>query len=265
MIVEPDFLDHWKTQLLIEELGGEPSAPLYVLRLWAHCQNRKTSRFNIPTKALKAICRFSGDADELLAALVESGFIQVEESGELFVLGWDERNSKLLANWENGQRGGRRKAKNKPNDNPRETQEEPNDNPTETHENPAVTDKSRVEKSREAEIRSDQKSLDDDVYDDEILVFDSVSGMEAAARLARALEKRRIPGIASEWIWEMANVGEALRPGLVADTASKIIERQIGKPKAYLEKTLRAECEERGLKLAQVRKQCPVRPTKQPA
>ena len=40
MIIEPGFLDHWKTQMLISALedGG---AAIYVIRLWEHCQQRR--------------------------------------------------------------------------------------------------------------------------------------------------------------------------------------------------------------------------------
>ena len=119
MIVDPDFLDHWKTRLLIDSLGNDPCGPLYVLRLWTHCQNRRQSTFdNLSPEALKALCHFPGPANKLESSLVASGFIRRDES-LLIVLGWDQYNAKLIANWENGARGGRPK---KPNANPTETQ-----------------------------------------------------------------------------------------------------------------------------------------------
>lgn len=132
MIIEPDFVDHWKTRLLVDLLGADEMAPIYLIRLWAHCQQRKTSYFDsLPTVALKAICRFPGDADAFEKALEQCGFVD-RTGASLAVLGWDEYNASLIANWTNGGKGGRPK-KVVPN------------NPTETHglsmANPIGTDR----------------------------------------------------------------------------------------------------------------------------
>jgi len=113
MIVTPDFADHWKTRLLVELLSDE-AAPMYVLRLWAHCQNRKTHVFhNLTMQALKALCRFSGRAEDLEAALLGAGFVR-HEAGAMVVHQWDEYNAALIANWENGKKAGRPKGKSNP-------------------------------------------------------------------------------------------------------------------------------------------------------
>lgn len=123
MIVDPDFFDHWKTVVLIEELGGDPAAPLYILRLWAHCQNRRQWVFEgMPSKAVRALCRFPGEDDKLMKALQSAGFVTVEDGTTVTVLGWDEYNAQLIANWTNGKKGGRPK---KPMGNPSGTQSKP--------------------------------------------------------------------------------------------------------------------------------------------
>jgi hypothetical protein len=40
MIVDPDFLDHWRTRMLVDALQDE-CAPMYIIRVWAHCQQRR--------------------------------------------------------------------------------------------------------------------------------------------------------------------------------------------------------------------------------
>jgi len=142
MIVEPDFLEHWKTQMLIQTLN-DPCAPLYLIRLWAHCQQRRNHEFcgadrSVLARMLAAIVRFPittpDDPDRLLQAMIDCRFVDVESRGETVVgwpHNWDIANAKLVANWTNGGRGGRPKKHN-----PRKTHNKPKKNPTETHAKP---------------------------------------------------------------------------------------------------------------------------------
>ena len=135
MIVEPDFLDHWKTRMLVRLLGTE-TAPLYVIRLWAHCQQRKTDRFTgwLPD-VLASVCRWDGDGQTLWDSMAKT-FIEVD--GETVIVhDWADSNASLISSWENGKKGGR----------PRVSK--PTGNPPETH---RVTD--REEKRREEKTES---------------------------------------------------------------------------------------------------------------
>jgi len=141
MIIQPDFLDHWKTQLLIEILEDK-CAPLYVIRLWAHCQNRKTHRFPRVNPAItKAICKAPQKADIFESAMIEAGFIVIED-GDIIAHEWDVVNAYLINSWNNGKKGGRpsKKTQNKPTGNPKQTQTEP------IREEKIGEDKSRVKK-----------------------------------------------------------------------------------------------------------------------
>src|SRR4030095_4753934 len=110
MIVEIDFLDHWKTQALIKATN-DPASPLLILRLWFHCQSRKTSRFpNLPDRALASICRWTGKPESLLPILLECGFV-IMDGTTLVVHDWDETNRILVSAWLNGQKGGRPRKK----------------------------------------------------------------------------------------------------------------------------------------------------------
>jgi hypothetical protein len=128
VIVDPDFLDHWRTRMLVDELGDE-SGPLYLLRLWAHCHNRRDDTFDLPDSAVRAICRYAGDASKIVAALEKSGFMASNGSIRT-MLKWREKNASLFAAWANGAKGGR--PAKKPMDNPRDTHGKPNANPSET-------------------------------------------------------------------------------------------------------------------------------------
>jgi len=162
MIVDPDFLDHWRTGMVRDALADE-MAPVYILRLWAHCQERKSDTFVMPTKGLKAQCKFPGDADAFEAALIDAGFLE-RDGATLRVLGWAEKNASLLAAWENGSKGGR--PRKEPKENPRVTQEEPTGNPAVTHgepiANPSLTHAKPI---REEKSREEKNSRADALFD----------------------------------------------------------------------------------------------------
>lgn len=144
MILETDFLDHWKTRWFIQLIGYQ-HATHHILRLWFHCQNRKKWEFpDMTDDVLKVICGYEGDGETLRTALVTVGFALGYPNSELgystgiSVPNWAEMNAKLIANWNNGDKGGRPKssprkpAKNNgktPTTNPSITQPKPNDNP----------------------------------------------------------------------------------------------------------------------------------------
>ena len=149
MIVDPDFFDHWRTRMVADMLKDQ-LAPVYIMRLWAHCQNRKGDVFDIPAAGLKALCQFSGAAQELEDALIAAEYI-ARDGLTVTVTGWAEKNAALLAAWENGNKGGR------PKKNQNTTDGQPTENPAETHglpmANPSLTQTKpiRVDKRREEE------------------------------------------------------------------------------------------------------------------
>jgi hypothetical protein len=121
MLIDPDFLDHWRTRALVDALGGDEMAPLYLIRLWGHCQTRKSDTFEIPTAGLKALCRFPGQAADLEEALIQTGWAE-RDGRNLRACKWLEKNTGMVAKWQNGRLGGRPK---KPTDNLDETEPEP--------------------------------------------------------------------------------------------------------------------------------------------
>ena len=147
MIIEPDFLDHWKTRLLMRLLDTE-AAPNYVIRLWSHCQTRKTNKFPEWSPAILAsVCRWPGDADQFWSAMMQT-FCR-HEDGYLIAHEWDEVNASLIAAWSNGGKGGRPK---KPMGNPRVNPESIPGNPRLTH---GVTDREDREEKPE-KIQADK-------------------------------------------------------------------------------------------------------------
>lgn len=158
MIVDPDFFEHWRTRMLVDALGGDQMAPMYVMRIWAHCQSRRATSFDMPAAGLRSLCRFPGDAALLESSLIDAGFIE-RNGAAIDAPTWAEYNSKLIANWRNGATGGRPKAiEEEPKDNPPETHQEPTETqpePTGTHAYPIGEDKSREDKKEKSKARAD--------------------------------------------------------------------------------------------------------------
>lgn len=146
MIVDPDFVDHWRTRMLVGLLGSDEMAPIYVLRLWAHCQNRKSWVFDLPAAGLQGICRYVGDANAFETAMEQSGFTK-RTGAEIEVVGWAEYNASLIAAWSNGSKGGRPSKQKSSIDG--KTHGFPTGNPPVTH---GQTDKSREDKSKETSV-----------------------------------------------------------------------------------------------------------------
>jgi len=123
MLIDPDFLDHWKTRMLVDLLDGDELAPIYVIRIWGHCQNRRQTQLKpMPDVGLKSVCRYDGNAEKLVDSLVESGFILRDGDDGFSVPGFHEHNSNLFNSWKNGKKGGRpKKTHGIPTDNPRRT------------------------------------------------------------------------------------------------------------------------------------------------
>ncbi len=144
MIVDPDFFDHWRTLMVADALGDQ-LAPVYIMRLWAHCQNRKADTFEIPPAGIKALCKYAGDADALESALVAAEYI-TRDGTLVTVVGWAEKNASLLAAWENGGKGGRpKKTHGLATGNPAVTHGQPIANPTLTQAKPIREEKIREE------------------------------------------------------------------------------------------------------------------------
>ena len=109
MILETDFVDHWKTQRLVFVCGAE--AVLCLLRIWSYCQQRKRWQFdNAQASIIEWIGKWNGEKGLLLSTLKEVGFIDEEEDGEFSMHDFDTMNSRMIANWKNGT--GKSKKKN---------------------------------------------------------------------------------------------------------------------------------------------------------
>lgn len=135
MILHPHFFDHWKTRALVE-LTKRPESPLWLQRLWGHCQSNQQVTFRLPPIALKSICCVASEItpEQWFEYLLTCQFIEGDES-RWTVRGWAEENAKLVANWKNGKEAARKRgpAQRKPKPalgEPKSELGQPTENPT---------------------------------------------------------------------------------------------------------------------------------------
>lgn len=104
MIIETDFVNHWKTRALATAVGrGEALQAL--LLLWGHCQTRKAWEFELTPLMLAGICSYEGEAEKLWKAMMELRWIvPAVEPGWFQVRGWGEVNASLVGKWAGGLR-----------------------------------------------------------------------------------------------------------------------------------------------------------------
>lgn len=143
MIVQPNFLDHWKTNALAAKIG-RLEALTALLALWSHCQNQRTWIFPINDLMLAGICRYTGNPRVLIDTLLELNLLEKTPENTLEVHQWAETNAKLLHNWDAGKKGGRP---------PKQPKENPRVNPTQTQGKP------KAEPIREEKRREDKTPL----------------------------------------------------------------------------------------------------------
>lgn len=194
-------------------------------------------------------CDWDGDHDELVAALLDCGWIDQHDECRLVVHDWADHAPNHIAS--NLKRWGKwfivpsERPKEHPKDCPSEN---PKDSP------PSLAKHSLAEPSvTKPEPNQAKPNLAAAIAADGRLDFSPLEGtgriLESAVKLDRALIKRKIVGVDSDWAWAHAALGELLKPGFIADASAKVLERQISKPKAYIEKALREECEAVGISL----------------
>jgi hypothetical protein len=106
MILSPDFFHHWKTVTLQAEHG--PEGVLALIRLWAHCYDRRGETFRATPAILKTITGMNGSTEAFEASLADLRLL--ERDGENITMrGWKDHNKKLFTSAENGRFGGRPK------------------------------------------------------------------------------------------------------------------------------------------------------------
>lgn len=91
------FTGHKKTRLLKIHLGERAIEAL--LSLWEmtslNCPSGNWGK--ITSSELAQCISWSGDPDELLRALIDCGFVDIDDNGNLLIHNWERRNPHIVA------------------------------------------------------------------------------------------------------------------------------------------------------------------------
>jgi hypothetical protein len=168
MIVQPDFLDHWKTRQLVE-LTGDESAPLAVIRLWAYCQTSKRGYFpDMKPAQLASICRWGSRKPACHVALVRCRFVEKISPQGYAAHEWSDHNRQLIQKWEAGKNGGRPQKPEITNELP--LNEKPTDN------------RPPADRELERTDRTDQKEQTDESEKNRTEPMEAAAGFSASAK-----------------------------------------------------------------------------------
>jgi hypothetical protein len=132
VIVTPSFVRSAKIRAVGRDLRDK-MVHLYILRLWAYCEEQRTDSVPYDPNMVAEICEYLGDAETFMRVLLDRKVLDTLPEGGLQVHQWREYNSTLWRNWMNGPKHGRKPKNCAVWDNPAGTQEQPSGNPTGTH------------------------------------------------------------------------------------------------------------------------------------
>lgn len=111
MILAPDFFHHWKTTTLQAEYGND--GVLSLIKLWAHCYERRTDTFRATPDILKQITGLNRDRIEAFESSLSSLRLVVRDGENITMRGWKDVHKKLFTSPQNGRFGGRPKQSGK--------------------------------------------------------------------------------------------------------------------------------------------------------
>jgi hypothetical protein len=158
MIIQSDFLTHWKVHAL-SGIIGRAEALTALLALWGHCQNSRTYVFEFTLPMLAGICQYQGNAATLHQAMLDCRLLDPLEDGKYEVHGWAEKNASYVSCWANGAKGGTKK---NPSATPNASQGIPSATPNNPMGNPSATHRVPIgppceEKEEKEENRKEKK------------------------------------------------------------------------------------------------------------
>lgn len=115
MKLDPGFPSHWKTERLLDQLGGDGVVAL--LRLWGKAQiSRQWKGLELNPKRLAMETKWKGDENHLFSVFTDpdAPWLDAEDDGTFSIHDFEEHQKQVIHLWSAGGRGGRPKKASPP-------------------------------------------------------------------------------------------------------------------------------------------------------
>jgi len=110
MKIDPGFITHWKTERLLDQLGGDGLVVLF--RLWGQAQiKREWKGLTLNPKRLAMETKWKGDENHLFSILTDpdAPWLDKNEDGTFDIHGFEDHQKQVIHLWAQGGKGGRPK------------------------------------------------------------------------------------------------------------------------------------------------------------
>lgn len=110
MKIDPGFINHWKTERLIAELGAE--GVVAVLRLWGNAQiKRQWKGLELTPRRLAMETKWKADENHLFSILTDpdAPWLDLADDGTYSIHGFEEHQRQVIHLWNSSTKGGRPK------------------------------------------------------------------------------------------------------------------------------------------------------------
>jgi hypothetical protein len=110
MKIDPGFINHWKTEILIDRLGAD--GVVAILRLWGNAQIRRQFQgLELTPRRLAMETKWRGSPQDLFDTLTDpdAPWLDMDADGTFSIHDFGHHQSQVVALWENGKKGGRPK------------------------------------------------------------------------------------------------------------------------------------------------------------
>ena len=100
MKLDPGFISHWKTELLIADLGAE--GVIAILRLWGNAQiKRQYSGLVLTPRRLAMETKWKGDENHLFSVLTDpdAPWLDQDDDGTFSIHGFNEHQNQIVKLW----------------------------------------------------------------------------------------------------------------------------------------------------------------------
>lgn len=208
-------------------------------------------------------CDWEADPNVMIDALVACRWLD-RDGDRIVIHDWEDHRPNYVS--DRLRKRDERRSSHKQSDNPGAVQDCPNvsenvqdslgkSSPIQAKPSQAISKPNQISSAAAASLTAEE------LAEAEAEIFDLMESQDVDETMRQADKLRKADGnLPTAYIWEVAVISQALKPGFLSEVATGLRTKAIRKAKAYIDKALRDECEQRGLAIARIRARLPACP-----